>query len=95
MRGELEDGWDSIPFENEEERSNLKRCFGICAKKEMENLGMTSEQRKGGIPTLVVFDKTTSVVLSKDAIPDLMGDTKIDDPLAHWKSLLPKKDGDP
>lgn len=88
MEGEMEDGWNSISFTKIKERSDLKIYFGICAGKEMENLGITNEQRKGGIPTLVLIQKENLKVLSSDAIPDIMGDEKMDDPLTHWKSLL-------
>ncbi len=90
MKGELESGWDAVAFEQAEERANLKRFFGVCAFKEMEGLGITSEQRKGGIPTMVLLEKKTCRVISGDAIPDIMGDKKVDDPLGLWKSLLPK-----
>eukprot|EP00536_Pseudo-nitzschia_multiseries_P001224 jgi/Psemu1/234398/estExt_Genewise1.C_150078 len=89
MKGEMEDGWDAIDFENEDARSSLKKCFGVCAFKEMEALGISREQRKGGIPTLVLIDKQTSGVLSSDGMPDIMGEKKLDDPLARWRSLLP------
>jgi len=88
MKGEMEDGWDAIEFEREDARSSLKKCFGVCAMKEMEALGISREQRKGGIPTLVLIDKNTSGVLSSDAMPDIMGEKKFDDPLAYWRSLL-------
>ena len=90
MKGELEPGWDAIEFEKVEDRSNLKKHFGVCAFKEMGGLGITSEQRKGGIPTMVLLEKTTCKVLSGDAIPDIMGSKKVDNPLEFWKSLLPK-----
>ena len=90
MKREMEVGWDAVAFEEVEERSNLKKYFGVCAHKEMGELGITSEQRKGGIPTLILLEKRTCKVLSADAIPDVMGDKKIDDPLGLWKSLLPK-----
>jgi nucleoredoxin len=88
MEGEMEDGWNTIPFTKIKERSDLKIYFGICAGKEMENLGISNEQRKGGIPTLILIQKENCTVLSLDAIPNIMGDAKIDDPLTHWKSLL-------
>jgi len=88
MKGEIEEGWDSIAFEKEEERSGLKKSFGVCAQKEMEGLGISSEQRNGGIPTIILVEKETGRVLSADAIPDIMGDKAVADPLAHWKSLL-------
>ena len=90
MSGEMEPGWDAVAFEKAEERANLKKHFGVCAFKEMEGLGITSEQRKGGIPTMVLLEKSTCQVLSGDAIPDIMGDKKVDNPLDLWKSLLPK-----
>uniref|UniRef100_A0A7S4A8V4 Thioredoxin-like fold domain-containing protein n=1 Tax=Pseudo-nitzschia australis TaxID=44445 RepID=A0A7S4A8V4_9STRA len=90
MKGEMEEGWDCIEFEKQDDRSDLKKFFGVCAHKEMKALGITSEQRKGGIPTLVLINKANSGVLSSDAIPDIMGDRKVDDPLAHWRSLLSK-----
>ena len=87
----MESGWDAVAFEKMEERSNLKKHFGVCAFKEMEELGITSKQRKGGIPTMVLIEKKTGQVLKGDAIPDIMGDKKVDNPLDLWKSLLPKK----
>lgn len=90
MKGEMEEGWDAVPFEEVEGRANIKKHFGVCAYKEMAGLGMTSDQRKGGIPTVILLEKETSKVISSDAIPDIMGDKKVDDPLALWKSLLPK-----
>lgn len=90
MKGELEAGWDAIAFEKVEERSNLKKYFGVCAFKEMVGLGITSEQRKGGIPTLILLEKETCKVLAADAIPDAMSGKKADDILDLWKSLLPK-----
>ena len=88
MRSEIEPNWDAVPFENVGERSDLKKYFGVCAYKEMGELGITSEQRKGGIPTLILLEKKTCRVISGDAIPDIMGDKKVDDPLSLWKSLL-------
>jgi nucleoredoxin len=90
LEGNLEEGWKFIPFQEEELRANLKRHFGVCAKKEMEGLGITSDDRKGGIPTLVLIEtKNNEVrVLHPDAIPHVMGDTKKKCPLTHWRSLL-------
>lgn len=88
MMGNLEPGWSYIPFDREGLRSDVKRRFGICAKKEMEALGITAERRRGGIPTLVLVDVVGPTVLLDDAIPNVMGDAKLDDPLSHWTSLL-------
>mmetsp|Transcript_25803 Transcript_25803/g.60496 ORF Transcript_25803/g.60496 Transcript_25803/m.60496 type:complete len:95 (+) Transcript_25803:478-762(+) len=88
MKGEIESGWDVIAFEKVEERSKLKKHFGVCAQKEMEELDISGEQRKGGIPTLILLEKNSCQVLRPDAIPDLMGDQKSDNPLELWKSLL-------
>ncbi|KAG7342073.1 thioredoxin-like protein [Nitzschia inconspicua] len=88
LEGNLEVGWKYIPFDKEELRSNVKRHFGICAKKEMEALGITADQRNGGIPTLILIDVQHQSILQEDAIPHVMGETKLDDPLSHWASLL-------
>ena len=88
MAGVVVEGWGSIPFDKEEERSNLKRHFGACAAKEMEELGMTKEERKSGIPTLILIEKVSGKVLTTDAVSDLVGDKKVEDPLATWKGLL-------
>ena len=90
MEGGLEDGWNAVAFEKVEERSNLKKTFGVCAHKEMGELGITREQRQGGIPTLILLEKQTCRVLSTDAVPDIMGDKRVDDPLGLWKSFLSK-----
>ena len=40
---------------------------------------------------MILIDKETQTVLSRDAIPDVMGDddTKVEEcPLTHWKTLL-------
>ena len=39
-----------------EDRANLKRFFGSCAGKEVAGLGMSSGDRKNGIPALVLFN---------------------------------------
>ena len=88
MDGEIESGWDAIAFEKIKERSNLKKYFGVCAQKEMLELDISNEQRKGGIPTLILLEKKNCRVLCADAIPDLMGDEKVENPLGLWKSLL-------
>lgn len=80
--------WKSIPFQQQEERSNLKRHFGACASKETEGLGMKTEDRKSGIPTLLLLEKSTGNVLTRDAVSDIMGDTKVEDPYSKWKSML-------
>jgi nucleoredoxin len=88
LTGNLEAGWHYIPFDEEDLRSTVKRYFGICAKKEMETLEIVAEHRKGGIPTLILIDLPSQRVLHEDAIPHIMGDTKLEDPLSHWASLL-------
>jgi nucleoredoxin len=88
MEANVDDGWGAVPFKNEDERANIKRHFGACASKEVEPLGMKPEDRKSGIPTLILLDKKTGKTLLPDAVPDIMGETKVEDPLEKWKSLL-------
>lgn len=80
--------WLYVPFDNEEERSDLKRHFGACASKEVSMLGMKPEDRKSGIPTLLLIEKKTEQILTSDGISDIMGNTKVDDPLTKWSSQL-------
>jgi nucleoredoxin len=88
MTQNLDDGWGAIPFENEEERANIKRYYGACAAKELESLGMKPEDRKSGIPTLILVEKKSGNTLLADVVPDIMGDSKVEDPLGKWKSML-------
>lgn len=88
LEGNVDEGWCVIPFDNEEGRSDLKVYFGVCARAEMDDLAITADQRNGGIPTLILIEKATNNVISTDAIPNIMGETKVVDPVSHWKSLL-------
>jgi thiol-disulfide isomerase/thioredoxin len=76
-------GWREMPFERVQERAQLKRHFGACAKKELDDsdLGMGPEDRRHGIPTLVLVEQLTGRVVSEDgvdmvarAVKDAMGD---------------------
>ena len=50
--------------------SDLKRRYGVCARKELAEL-MAAEARKGGIPTVAVVDAATGNVLSLDGQADI------------------------
>lgn len=76
-----------VPFENEEDRSKLKRHFGVCAAKEREPLGMTPEQRKFGIPTLIVLEKATGKIITTDGVDDIVkgnGESVVE----KWRAML-------
>ena len=47
------------------------RRFGACAGSEMSALGMTSADRKGGIPTLAVFRAADGELLTMDGVDDV------------------------
>jgi thiol-disulfide isomerase/thioredoxin len=81
-------GWGFVPFDNVEERSNLKRHFGACAAKEVADLGITPEDRKSGIPTLILLEKQTGKVLTRDAVDDIVGDDGSEAVLQKWKEML-------
>lgn len=76
-----------VPFDCEEERANLKRHFAVCAAKERGPLGMTSEERKFGIPTLIILEKATGIVVTSDGVGDIMGSNG-DSIVGKWKSVL-------
>jgi nucleoredoxin len=76
-----------VPFDCEEERADLKRYFGACAAKEREPLGMTPEERKFGIPTLIVLERATGRVATSGGVEAIMesnGESVVD----KWKSML-------
>jgi len=62
--------WDYIDFDSEE-RSELKRKFGVCAGAEVAALNMAGK-RNYGIPTLVLIDCETENILSFDGVQDVM-----------------------
>mmetsp|Transcript_13891 Transcript_13891/g.11861 ORF Transcript_13891/g.11861 Transcript_13891/m.11861 type:complete len:88 (-) Transcript_13891:120-383(-) len=63
--------WLRVPFNDKRTRAMLKKEYGVCAKKEMEDLGMSDSQRKSGIPTLVVLSKNRRTVKVFDAGTDI------------------------
>lgn len=66
--------WGFVPFHNEE-RNNLKRKFGVCAGKELFELGLSSVERKFGIPTLILIDCKTEEVLTFNGLDDVADGT--------------------
>mmetsp|Transcript_26453 Transcript_26453/g.58000 ORF Transcript_26453/g.58000 Transcript_26453/m.58000 type:complete len:312 (+) Transcript_26453:120-1055(+) len=78
-------GWLSVPYESIE-RTELKKHFRVCAKRELEELGF---ERKFEIPTLILIDGKTHGVISTNGVEDIKeyGDKA----LQHWlgmKSLI-------
>lgn len=63
-------GWMEVPFENRPERIRLKRQVGACAKKELDDpdLGMTAEDRRHGIPALVLIERATGRVVAQSGV---------------------------
>ena len=47
------------------------RRYGVCAGSERSQLGMTSADRKGGVPTLVVFRASDGALLTMDGVSDI------------------------
>ncbi|EER08368.1 thioredoxin, putative [Perkinsus marinus ATCC 50983] len=63
--------WLRVPFNDKRTRATLKKEYGVCAKKEMEDIGISDSQRKAGIPTLVVLSKNRRTVKVFDAGADI------------------------
>ncbi|KAF4663478.1 hypothetical protein FOL46_004720 [Perkinsus olseni] len=63
--------WLRVPYSDKRTRAMLKKEYGVCAKKEMEDIGMSDSQRKSGIPTLVVLSKNRRTVKVFDAGADI------------------------
>jgi nucleoredoxin len=80
----------ALPYAAEEERSDLKRTYGVCAKKEMEGLGM--KERKHGTPTLLLIDSETGKVLRENAVDCFMKkNVTPEQVLSGWRTLLSSK----
>ena len=77
----------AIPFDCTDERANLKRRFGTCAGKEREQLGITTEERKHGIPTLIILDTSTGNTVTADGVDDIVGSNG-DSVVEKWKAML-------
>jgi thiol-disulfide isomerase/thioredoxin len=76
--------WLEVPYEQAQERTQLKRHFGACAKKELDdaNLGMTVHDRRHGIPTLVLVEASTGRIVSEIGVAmvtNVMEETMVDD----------------
>jgi thiol-disulfide isomerase/thioredoxin len=82
-----------IPYEDSAVRTLLKKRYGVCAMKEVSELGMLPSDRKHGIPTLVLINNTTGQVLTENGLSYLSSTTAPETPssekiLSDWKSLL-------
>lgn len=80
--------WGIVPFDNVEERSNLKRHFGACASKETSVLGMKPEDRKSGIPTLILLDSKTGKVVTRDGVDDILGEGGGEAAVKKWQESV-------
>ena len=80
--------WSLVPFDSVEERANLKRHFGACASKEVEGLGMKPEDRKSGLPTLILLDCKTGKVITRDGVDDITAEGGGDAAVQKWQDLL-------
>lgn len=87
MKSYIPASFAAVPFGNAEERSNLKRHFGACASKEVAPLGMTREDRKHGIPTLILLDSDSGRIVTTSGVDDIMGSNR-DAAVDGWKNLL-------
>ena len=81
------DVFSPIPFTNKKERAALKRHFQACAKKEMEEVGVT--ERRHGTPTLIVLDGGTGRVVTEAGVDDCMQNkTHLGAVIEGWKKLI-------
>lgn len=63
--------WNFIPYDSDD-RNGLKKHFGACAGKEVKDLGMSTEERKYGIPTLIIMDSKSHEVISYEGVDFLV-----------------------
>lgn len=80
-----------IPYTAQDEIVRLKRFFSTCAKKEMDQVGITEDQRKHGTPTLILIESASGRILSEDGVDHFMNPKIKNKPLQvleAWKQLL-------
>lgn len=79
-----------IPYSHNEERIKLKKFFGTCAMKELNDCQMTIKDRKRGIPTLILINPITGRIYTENGIDIIekyhhSTTSMIQD---EWKSLI-------
>jgi len=81
MTDYIRGGWQSIPYDSTE-RTELKKRFRVCAKRELDELGF---DRKFEIPTLMILDGHTHGIISTNGVEDIReyGDKA----LTHWLGM--------
>ena len=84
----IQPGWQVVPFAGDE-RTRLKQQFRVCAKREMEELGLNT--RDGELPTVLILDGGSRQVLTRNGIKDMKELGK--DALNHWKELQSQSAG--
>ena len=76
--------WLSIPFDDIEERRNLKRYFKAFAGKEASELGISMSNRRP-IPCLVLLDCKNHRILTYDGVSDFStSGSESDDAFQKW-----------
>ena len=63
--------WHAIPFENTQERNDIKTFFGIWAAAEMTSLNLSRQDRVDGIPSLVIVDAETEQIVTTNGMAGL------------------------
>ena len=81
MEDYIRGGWQSIPFDSTE-RTELKKHFRVCAKRELEELGF---ERRFEIPTLMILDGHTHGIISTNGVEDIREYS--DKALTHWLGM--------
>jgi hypothetical protein len=85
MESYLRPGWIAVPFDSEE-RTALKKHFSVCAKRELQELGI---ERKFEIPSLIILDAETHGIITTSGVQDLKEDgAKALDRWIHLQSTI-------
>lgn len=81
MNNYLKPGWIAVPFDSEE-RTELKKHFSVCAKRELETLEM---ERKFEIPALIILDGESHGIITTNGVHNLENEGA--NALDHWIGL--------
>ena len=81
MEAYLKPGWIAVPFDSKE-KTALKQHFFVCAKRELQQLGI---ERKLEIPALIILDGESHSVITTNGVQDLENEGA--KALDHWIEL--------
>ena len=85
-------GFSLVPYDCVEERSRLKRTFRTCAKKEVDEIRLSLQDREFGIPALVLLESASGRVfnhLAADEVSHIGPEVLLEQWRSRFRSSFP------